>query len=123
MLAFNCCFSRTMVHIPMGQRVAFVSSLQAKYSKLLGFSNAHLTRLTNGDFTISYLNEPTILTEPADYLAFEIRQTMIDINSKKSRLGASILGNCKGYGALFPRDETREMVKENLGILRQAGVL
>jgi hypothetical protein len=123
MLAFGICFSRTMARVPLGQRVAFVSSKQTKYSQLVALPKSYLNKVANGDFTFSYLNESTMLTEPADYLAFEIRQTKIDIDSKKSKLGRSILGDGKGYGAVVPRDEQRRMVQESLKVLREIGAL
>lgn len=126
MLCTAVIFARTAKMVPSGQRIAFVFALQKRYSRLVALPVWFLRHFVSGRFSVTYLTERTMLTEPADYLAFEIRQTQIDINSKKSRLGRSIIGDGQGYGAIATKDGIRKVMTntiERLDRLKKAGLL
>jgi hypothetical protein len=54
----------------------------------------------------------TIMTDPADYLAFALRELWIDKNSKKTKWCNSILKPGEGIGRIQRRDEIRNVVTE-----------
>jgi hypothetical protein len=126
MLCTSMIFARTAKLLPVGQRVAFVFALQKQYSRLVALPEWFLRNFLRDRFTVTYLTERTMLTEPADYLAFEIRQCQIDINSKKARLGHSIIGDGQGYGAIATRDGVRRVMTntiEKLARLQKSGLV
>lgn len=49
----------------------------------------------------------TVRTDPADYLAFALREAWTDKNSKKSKWCKPILASGSGYGRIMQRDEIR----------------
>lgn len=52
----------------------------------------------------------TVLTQPADYLAFSLLQQLRDHKSQKARWSTPILGDGRGYGNFMSREEVRRGV-------------
>jgi hypothetical protein len=55
--------------------------------------------------------DSTVCLDPADYLAYVVREQSIDPNSFKSRAGASIIGR-GGNGGWMSREQLQEMVAD-----------
>lgn len=55
--------------------------------------------------------QDTVCLDPADYLAFVVRERDIDSTSAKATLGASIIGTKGGYGGRVEAEQLEWMVK------------
>lgn len=55
--------------------------------------------------------QSTVCLDPADYLAFVLREKGIDGNSVKVQMGASIMAGRGGYGGTIAADQLKEMVE------------
>jgi len=53
----------------------------------------------------------TVCLDPADYLAYIVRERGIDMQSFKSKAGASIMGTGKGYGGRMHRDDVMALAQ------------
>jgi hypothetical protein len=105
-------------HIPSNERLEIVFEQQDEYQPFAECALAAIVSLRNRrpDWFLTNWSfvpkDSTILTQPADYFVYALRQLYQDKNSKKTEWCRPILnsGDKQGIGAIMKRSEIRQSV-------------
>jgi hypothetical protein len=120
MMAQAYCMCRVMANVSQNETVHLVFSRQDVYSALTLYPETLSQLITPERVIITYLPEGhTLLTEPADYLAFAVRHYKIDSQSVKSKACRSILGDLSGWGALPEKKDIIEMYQNTVETVKK----
>jgi hypothetical protein len=128
MVAVWPCIIQTLRHVPKDDRVLFTFEQHDNYGPLLSlledsFASDPLFNTTAGEPRMIIATVPkraTPRTEPADYLAFEMAQCLIDRTSFKAQAGWSILGDRWMVGQQVSREGIRPIVTAALMLANKA---
>ncbi|MFQ5664682.1 MAG: hypothetical protein ACE5HL_12735 [Terriglobia bacterium] len=97
MLAFHLAFTKTMQWLPKNETIKFIFEEQREYRPYVDFIHRALFVFQKRDprvVSIDFVRKGvTPCTEPADYLAYMVRETKSNPDSEKALMGQSILKN------------------------------
>ena len=114
MFATQVCIHQTLRFIPKDERIAFVFEEQRGYKEVAHALYEQVFRLGQIDQRVVGLSfvkkNSTICIDPADYLAFEVREYEMDKNSLRAKLGLSILGNGEVVGHIWEAAQIQKVV-------------
>ena len=113
MLAFHMAFTRTLKWLPKNEPIKSVFEQQREYAPYVNVIHRLVFAIRKRDPRVLAFDfvpkGATHCTEPADYLAFMLRESEINPESQKAKMGESMLSsNQQCIGDKF----TRPMVKE-----------
>src|SRR5258708_24961120 len=118
MMTLQLCFVQTLKAIPESESVAFVFEQQEKYEWAAQYLHDVVFRMNKVDDRmrgVTFVPKgSTHCTEPADYLAFQVREYNINHDSPKAKMGMSILGDGDAIGHVWEREQIQSMVDEFL---------
>ncbi|MGI8772967.1 MAG: hypothetical protein ACR2JE_16205 [Acidobacteriaceae bacterium] len=126
MLAAQRCIAAALHSMgATSERIGFVFDNQELYKDRIArlekvvFQTAKVDTRVNG---ISFMKrESTVCLDPADYLAFQLREYNTDKASTKSRLGMSIFGKNAGHGFGIGHIDSPDELQRMVGLLRHFG--
>ena len=114
MHAAGICIASALAYIPRSEEIAIVFSAQDLYQSQMEAVDRVLFRGLKRDSRLKSVTfsspESTVCFDPADYLAFEVREFNKSSDSEKARAGISILGNGKAVGGIYTPERLREIV-------------
>jgi hypothetical protein len=121
--------------MPRGERIEFVFERQRQYASAVDLVMSILTdpaTAPNFCFTPTGRTKiakcefvpkgSTLMTDPADYLAFALRELHANPNSMKSKWCAPILEGQTGYGSTLTREQVRRITKRAQAWNKQDGL-
>jgi hypothetical protein len=113
MLCAQTCIAAVLSEIAGPEEVLFIFERQHVYKKAMAAMHNIVFELIGVDSRVKDINfisnKTTVCLDPADYLAFMVRERELDINSEKSKMGASIVGTRDGLGGIFSRESVEQM--------------
>jgi hypothetical protein len=117
---------QTLRVVPDDQRLELVFEEQREYQVYASMALAGDLAIPNHPWKRTREGKPkiakwsfvpkgsTIMTDPADYLAFALREVWTDKNSKKSEWCRPILKSGQGIGKIYKRQEIRAAISSTL---------
>jgi hypothetical protein len=116
MTCAQSCMAVALCEVVGSDEIAFVFDRQRVHKSAiqvldgLVFGKFRVDSRVNG---LTFLpRAATVCLDPADYLAFQIREYTLDNNSPKAKLGMSILLSGKQYGGIITREQLQERNEE-----------
>jgi hypothetical protein len=115
MIAAQICVTETMSSVAQDERISFVFDRQHIYESIMKRLYKAVFEISRADPRVdrepSFMDKSvTVCLDPADYLAFEVREYRTNKESKKAELGISILGDGNVVGFIYTREELNRFV-------------
>jgi hypothetical protein len=115
MMAAQTCIATALSQVRADEQIAIVFDRQDVHEdaikamvRIVFKTVRRDTRVTGITFSESHR---TVCLDPADYLAFEVREYKAAPNSLKAQSGISILGNGKALGYIYTPERVRELAE------------
>lgn len=121
------CMARVMEHIAEDDRVLFVFDRQDVHDNVIRSMFPTVFRWDDFDPRVEDVTmaprppygsklSKNVCFDPADYLAFELREYHLDKDSFKAKAGVSILGDGDMHGDIYKPDHVKEMADDFVAI-------
>jgi hypothetical protein len=111
MLAAQACMSYALKSVPPDEEIAFVFDRQHLYEPVVQDLNGAVFDMMKTDKRLKEITftdkAATVCLDPADYLAFQIREYKSYPQSRKAALGMSILGDGRAIGEIYSRERVQ----------------
>ena len=112
MLAVQACLFQTMGYLDRTDQIAFCLSRQDVHERVIAELDNYVFKQQRVDSRVKDIHflspHATVCFEPADYLAFEVREYKSHEDSEKARIGFSILGDGKAVGYIYTPERLHE---------------
>ena len=124
MLCAQSCMSTVLSNLVGADEVLFIFDRQHVHKAAMNSLRDVVFQLVGVDSRVKDVHfipsKTTVCIDPADYLAYMVREHAMDADSARFKMGKSILGTKGGHGGIFNRQQLEEMaasfLKDGMGI-------
>lgn len=115
MIAAQVCITEALTSISQDERISFVFDRHDIYEDVMQRLFRYVFQISKADQRVVgpptfWDKSLTVCLDPADYLAFQIREYRTNKNSRKAELGMSLLGDGDAAGFIYSRDNLQKFV-------------